>query len=191
MRTLTMTAISLCLSTFAYAQDNRPATPVVVRGSEVTHVGRSPSEHVTLGVAIGTNDICPEKGAGWTGFIQRAQDGSNVTDFFTVPTGKALILTDFNFYAGKATAATWAPGDLLTVQMGRHGDFHTVWQTSVVLDAFGAATERAILQDHVISGTVFRSGQTPCARVGLGTEADGGALHVTLSVVHGYVVDEP
>jgi hypothetical protein len=188
----TVVIVGLCFPTFAFGQVNRPATPVVIAGSEVTHVGRTPAEHVTLGLAGGTNDTCPTDGPGWTGFVRRAQDGSPGGDFFVVPTGRALLLTDFTFYAGKSTSATWAPGDMLTVQMRRQGTLSTAWQTSKTLDASTAAATRAILKDQVFSGVVFSGGQIPCAKIGFGTEAnDPGAFGITLSIVHGYLVDQP
>lgn len=206
MRYFAAVAVALlAVPTFAYAQEQgRPAatsTPVTVTNTPsnpvpaaittttVTHVGRRPADHVTLGLAAGSSDTC-SSASGWNGFIRRTQDGT-FEPFFTVPPGKALILTDFGFYAGKATNATWSVGDLLTVRMGRANDSNTLWQTSITLDSATAAATRVYISEHLTSGIVFRAGQTPCSKVGFGTESQGaGANSNTLSVVHGYLVDD-
>jgi hypothetical protein len=170
--------------------DGNPV-PTSITSTAVTHMGRSPGEHVTLGVAGGSSDLCPNKGPGWAGFIRRPQEDISIPEFFVVPEGKALILTDFGIGAIKPAGTTWSVGDLLTARLEWHDSSTPVWQTSITLDSSTSAATRVWMKDHVISGVVFRAGQRPCIQVGLGLDPDfGGANNTTLSIVHGYLVPE-
>jgi hypothetical protein len=203
LKIITTAAIALvCFCALAYGQAPSdkpgPATPVevvntpsnavptTITSTKVTHVGRSPQDHVTLGLASGSNDTCPTKGSGWFGFIERSQD-SSFEGFFVVPAGKSLILTDFGIGALKGEG--WAVGDLISFQLGRVGDATRVYETRKTVDAAAAAATSIWMNEHVISGIVFRGGQVPCAKTGLGSDATGNH-GTTASIVTGYLVDE-
>jgi hypothetical protein len=164
---------------------------VSIASTQVTHMGRAPQEHITLGVAGGTGNLCD---TGFGGFLRRQPDGGFGTgEFFVVPAHKVLIITDFGLGITRATGRTWNPGDLIGAKLTVGGSaFSTLYQTSVTVDANLADAGKLWINERVLSGIVVAAGKRPCivAGVGFSPEPNQAAVITTLSIMHGYLMDE-
>ena len=165
---------------------NRPnaPVPVAVRSSQLTHVGRAPSEHVTLafGVSIGPPSVF--------GFLRRLPDGSidaPATDpnfGYIIPDGKALVVTDISFNLRGSNIPP--SGESSKVSLGIlnsiGGGFSQslIYQVGPVVDDSG----RISGSFQIGSGIVISSGSFLAVTFSVGTLADAQFF------AYGYLIDD-
>jgi hypothetical protein len=166
---------------------NTPAEAVPVRRPSVTHMGVPVQDHVRLNTGSGGNSTCA---AGEAGVLLDPRPV--VTSFFTVPAGKALIITNVSYGVRARVGSPWTIGTLVSVDM-RINDGTTssgrAWQSGVVVDAAMAAGQQLWRNESVLAGIVIRAGETVCLIAGLGFEPNGSATFINLSKLYGYLVD--
>ena len=159
-----------------------------VASAQVTHVGAKPSDHVML-ESVGVD---PNGTSGCVVRVSAVEFKRNLLDgtteqtegSFQVPTGKVLVVTDFD-WSYQAENGTTAAGTTqvlrLVVQNIADGHFFPVASSTAILNSegFGAATE------SMTGGFVLSSKARLCAAVSPGSEDRLNFLHV-----RGYLTKE-
>src|SRR5262245_41456674 len=138
-------------------------------GSRVTHMGRSPSEHVML-----EENLASPPTSCNVGVTRVFPDGSKDTSSFVVPAGKILIITDIKGVIGENI--TWFAGDVITLRalvIGPSNQEVEILSASGVLSSDSENSEVTAVDSHSQSGALVGPGKAVCL-IAFWTRSNGG-----------------
>ena len=149
-------------------------------------IAESPDDHVVLRFRFDSGNVCSTfsgQGIGHLEFADRSVDANP----FTVPPGKALLITHVSWQAF-ASQGAFTQGEYVTVSIGTR--FGALLLTGTVVTSDIAAATYASGNENIDGGLLFRAGENVCISGGLRTGAvtvSGPSLNGT--VLHGRLVD--
>jgi hypothetical protein len=169
--------------------DARPV-PVEVIGAGRTHLGVPVEDHVVLVKQPAAVTPCSEDGneAG-DEFRRMSRDGTIEPGPFVVPSGRSLVVTDFDAVLVRRTGGSFDLGGAVFAMIlmpERFGGITAAQRTGGVTIA-DATTEAVVVSSTLGAGAVFGAGQQVCMR---GVEAfDVGILDLEVddAAVRGYL----
>jgi hypothetical protein len=155
--------------------------PYVLYGRDLTHLGAQVDDLVTLQVISGARNGC---GSGKFDVVRVLPDGTSPADPFRVPEGRALVITELDWYYFNGAPGATVILAVFAENLRDASKRNSVFQSPIRLgpDGVGGASER------MTSGFAISSAGRVCVDVLNG--AIGYPVRLSKVLLRGYLVNQ-
>ena len=155
----------------------------------LTHMGVPPEDHVIL-QTLGVLGQCDALGLARYEFRTRMFMDGRVTSDFSIPEGRVLVVTDFDWQYKHPQGASKA-GELTIMRLnitegsGFNSDYYRVLDSAIILGPEGSGGT----SENLTSGILVASGSQLCMDVTPGS--NGPPSGIQHAIIRGYLLDLP